>query len=171
MTSRLAAALLLLAACSGGGAPMTTAAPVEAQSVSAAETMALLRQLSDDSLRGRMTGQPGAAKAAALIAREMQRLGLEPAGDSGQVARTLATARRAPTADGTRDWWYLRGAGDRPLTVEVNCRDLREDRTVRGYVITMRDITHDDPRQRDLIQQALAMSPGGPVRPGLETRP
>lgn len=87
MNSRRAAALLLLAACSGGGAPATTAAPVEAQAVNAAETMALLRQLSDDSLRGRMTGQPGAAKAAALIAREMQRLGLEPAGDSGYFQR------------------------------------------------------------------------------------
>ena len=49
--------------------------------------MTLLRQLSDDSLRGRMTGTPGAEKAAAMIAREMQRIGLEPAGDSGYFQR------------------------------------------------------------------------------------
>jgi hypothetical protein len=36
--------------------------------------MTLLAQLSDDSLRGRLTGDPGARSAAALIAREMQRL-------------------------------------------------------------------------------------------------
>ncbi|HEU5217196.1 MAG TPA: M20/M25/M40 family metallo-hydrolase, partial [Gemmatimonadales bacterium] len=49
--------------------------------------MTLLTQLSDDSLRGRMTGSPGARAAAVMIAREMQRLGLEPAGDSGYFQR------------------------------------------------------------------------------------
>jgi len=79
--------LLLLAACSGGTAPKTAAAPVPAPSVTPAEVMTLLGQLSDDSLRGRLTGSPGAFKAAVLIAREMQRLGLEPAGDSGYFQR------------------------------------------------------------------------------------
>ena len=86
---------------------------------------------------------------------------MERSAESGQIARTLSTARRAGSVEGTRDWWYLRRGDGRPLTVEVNCRDLRQDRTVRGYVITMRDITHDDPRQRALIQQALASSPAG----------
>jgi PAS domain S-box-containing protein len=86
---------------------------------------------------------------------------LERSAESGQIARTLTTARRAATTEGTRDWWHLRRADGHALTLEVNCRDLRQDRTVRGYVITMRDITQDDPRQRELIQQALESSPAG----------
>lgn len=78
-----AALLLLAAACSAA----TGVAAVSDPRVSPAEVMTLLGQLSDDSLRGRMTGAPGAAKAAAMIAREMQRLGLEPAGDSGYFQR------------------------------------------------------------------------------------
>lgn len=76
-------ALILVASCSGGAPPAGVAVPMVAPVITPAETMTLLAQLSDDSLRGRMTGAPGAARAAALIAREMQRIGLEPAGDSG----------------------------------------------------------------------------------------
>ncbi len=74
---------LLLAACSHGSAPV--ARPLNAITPAAVAT--LLSQLADDSLRGRMTGTPGAEKAAAMIAREMQRIGLEPAGDSGYFQR------------------------------------------------------------------------------------
>lgn len=74
--------MLLLAACTGG-----SPAPVPSPALTPDEVMALLTQLSDDSLRGRMTTLPGAEKAAAMIAREMQRLGLEPAADSGYYQR------------------------------------------------------------------------------------
>ena len=79
---RPVAGLLLLAACTGGS-PSPAAAPA----MTPAEAMTLLSQLSDDSLRGRMTTMPGAEKAAAMIAREMQRLGLQPAADSGYFQR------------------------------------------------------------------------------------
>ena len=47
----------------------------------------LLGALSDDSLEGRMTASRGSARAAAVIAAEMRRIGLEPAGDSGYFQR------------------------------------------------------------------------------------
>ena len=47
----------------------------------------LLGALSDDSLEGRMTATRGSARAAAVIAAEMRRIGLEPAGDSGYFQR------------------------------------------------------------------------------------
>ncbi len=47
----------------------------------------LLSALADDSLEGRGTGTRGSAKAAAIIAAEMQRIGLEPGGDSGYFQR------------------------------------------------------------------------------------
>ena len=79
-------ALLLVgvvAACARGS--RTGSEPAAAITPAAART--LLEQLSDDSLRGRMTATPGAERAAALIAREMERIGLEPAGDSAYFQR------------------------------------------------------------------------------------
>ena len=79
-------AALLLSACPGGASRSTPAVP-PAPVVTAADAATLLGQLADDSLRGRMTGSPGAAMAAAIVAREMQRAGLRPAGDSGYFQR------------------------------------------------------------------------------------
>jgi peptidase M28-like protein len=79
--------ILLFVACSGGGASGSTPAVPPAPAVTPAEVSALLSQLADDSLRGRMTAMPGSAKAAAIIAREMRRAGLRPAGDSGFFQR------------------------------------------------------------------------------------
>lgn len=58
--------------------------PVVADSAS---VYSLLSALADDSLQGRQTGEEGALKAARIIAGEMQRIGLTPAGDSGFYQR------------------------------------------------------------------------------------
>jgi PAS domain S-box-containing protein len=94
---------------------------------------------------------------------------LEQTGNRGQIDRTLATARRVGQ-DGTRDRWHVRGRGGRVLTLEVDCRDLRQDRTVRGYVIRMRDVTGDMVRQREIIQQALDATPAGHNRRNSHSR-
>jgi hypothetical protein len=61
----------------------------------------LLGALSDDSLEGRMTASRGSARAAAIIAAEMRRIGLEPAGDSGYFQRVpialVGAGRGRPT--------------------------------------------------------------------------
>ena len=67
----------------------------------------LLGALADDSMQGRATGTPGAARAARMIAETMRRIGLTPAGDSGFIQRAAVTldsvatpaTRRVP--DGT----------------------------------------------------------------------
>ncbi len=86
-TRFLVPALMVAAACSGTSTGNTVALPRPASVVTPAEVMTLLTRLSHDSLRGRRTGSPGAFMAATMIAREMQRLGLEPAGDSGYFQR------------------------------------------------------------------------------------
>ena len=48
-----------------------------------AEAGRLISLIADDSLGGRYTGSPGAAKAARIIADQMARVGLEPMGDDG----------------------------------------------------------------------------------------
>jgi len=58
----------------------------------AADVRRLLYPLADDSMAGRMTGSPGEARAARLIAAEMQRAGLKPMGDSGYFQRVAVTA-------------------------------------------------------------------------------
>jgi len=59
----------------------------DADSATAQRVMSLLNALSDDSLKGRATGSPGEAAAARIIAAELARAGLQPAGDSGWFQR------------------------------------------------------------------------------------
>jgi PAS domain S-box-containing protein len=73
------------------------------------------------------------------------------------------TLRRAD-AEGARDVWALRGADGGRATVEVSCRDLRGDRTVRGNVITMRDVTERRRAEQESIRQALDATPAGQNR-------
>jgi PAS domain S-box-containing protein len=80
--------------------------------------------------------------------------------DYPQVVHTLGLADQ----DGVLDRWSLPRADGTRVLVEVNCRDLRQDRMVRGFVITMRDITERHPEERELIERALRMSPGAKNR-------
>jgi hypothetical protein len=88
----LPTALVLTAfACS---APMSSQSAGNASSRAATsgaiterDVRRLLGALSDDSLEGRMTATRGSARAAAVIAAEMRRIGLQPAGDSGYFQR------------------------------------------------------------------------------------
>ena len=88
---RRALALALLAPLALGAQRPTRAADVKR----------ILYPLADDSMAGRMTGQPSGMAAARLIAAEMQRIGLKPLGDSGYfqrvplVAVPLATPSRS----------------------------------------------------------------------------
>jgi Zn-dependent M28 family amino/carboxypeptidase len=71
----------LVALACAGGAPK----PVQpARSLDVRET---LTALAADSMEGRKTATPGAARAARFLAARMQELGLEPAGDSGYFQR------------------------------------------------------------------------------------
>ncbi|MFN0180371.1 MAG: M20/M25/M40 family metallo-hydrolase [Gemmatimonadales bacterium] len=84
--------LALLAAGCGGNLPSVPLGPAAA---TPGEAMTLLTALAHDSMEGRRTGEPGASRAAALIASEMARLGLEAGGDSGFYQRVpLAKATR-----------------------------------------------------------------------------
>ncbi|MDA1081129.1 MAG: M20/M25/M40 family metallo-hydrolase [Gemmatimonadetes bacterium] len=66
-----------------------------------AQVRGLLTALAHDSMAGRATGTPGAAKAARLIADAMQRAGIAPAGDSGYFQR-VALVLDATTGRGGR---------------------------------------------------------------------
>ncbi|MFI6762903.1 putative bifunctional diguanylate cyclase/phosphodiesterase [Micromonospora sp. NPDC050417] len=52
------------------------------------------------------------------------------------------------------DWTVRRPDGER-IHLEVSCRDLRRDRTVRGVVVTMRDMTERRRLERELTHRSL----------------
>ena len=80
------------------------------------------------------------------------------------IELTIAQARDNSGPDGVRDTWNLRRANGSRVVVEVSCRDLRDDRMVRGYVLTLRDATVENQRHEEEIRQALRTRPAGQNR-------
>jgi PAS domain S-box-containing protein len=85
---------------------------------------------------------------------------VDPA-DHGHIRQTLEWAG-AP--DGTLDCWGLQRPDGSLLLVEVTSRDLRKDRMVRGFVITMRDVTGRRDHDQEGIRRSLSASPAGQNR-------
>jgi hypothetical protein len=77
-------AVLAAAGCGSSRQPATVVATA---GVDTARLRATVSVLAADSLEGRFTGSEGAATAARYIAGELERMGLEPAGDSGFFQR------------------------------------------------------------------------------------
>jgi diguanylate cyclase (GGDEF)-like protein/PAS domain S-box-containing protein len=78
---------------------------------------------------------------------------LEP-GDRLMAVQLLDLVRsgghRADTVD-----WRLRLFDGAVISVEVSCRDLRDEPTVRGLVVTLRDVTERRRLERELTLQAF----------------
>ncbi len=91
--------LLLLTACASGARVEPEAAgPAPTGEISASELRRDLFAFAADSMRGRETGTPDANRAAEFLADRIQRLGLEPAGDSMFLQR-IPLQRERFTAD------------------------------------------------------------------------
>jgi PAS domain S-box-containing protein len=78
--------------------------------------------------------------------------------DHDQVMRTLFLG------EDSRDVWNLQRPDRSRVLVEVSYRDLREDRLVRGFVITLRDITAERAAQQESVRRAIESSPAGQNR-------
>ncbi|HEX5725000.1 MAG TPA: M20/M25/M40 family metallo-hydrolase [Longimicrobiaceae bacterium] len=95
---------LLLALAAGGLHAQARTAPGEGPfkhvprpttaAISAADAMTRVYVLADDSMMGREAGTRGGAMGTDYIARELQRLGLEPAGDNGTYFQAIPLVRR-----------------------------------------------------------------------------
>jgi hypothetical protein len=104
---RIPAALVLLGACSRGAPPAPTPtpaapprpAPVETRrtsaEITAAELSARLTAYAHDSMLGREAGTIGNVKATDYLAAELQRMGVEPAGENGTYFQTIPLGQRA----------------------------------------------------------------------------
>ena len=95
---RWLAALVLAPALCAQGAPPTPlplkyAGPPTAPAISAADLMTRLYIFADDSMMGRPIGTDGNNKGTAYIEREVRRMGLKPAGDSGGYFQSVVSQR------------------------------------------------------------------------------
>lgn len=73
--------------------------------------------------------------------------------DRNRAARQLDAVRESgPRA--THDHWWVRHRDGR-VEVEVRCSDFRDERTVAGLVVTLRDVTEQRRLEHELTQRAF----------------
>jgi hypothetical protein len=103
----------LLAACGTQAGQQSAVAPAPGdpvETITATDMRNRIAFLASDALRGRDTPSPGLDTAAAWIAREFQRLGLEPGGENGTFFQRYPFVVRTLTGDAV--WEGLRYARD-----------------------------------------------------------
>ena len=91
------AASLLISASLGAqsGLPIKHAPKPTTAAITADDAMTRLYIFADDSMQGRRAGEPGGIRGTAYIEREVRRLGLTPAGDSGTFFQWVPLITRA----------------------------------------------------------------------------
>lgn len=129
---------LVASGCGSSNQPFTG---VAAAGVDTARLRASMSLLAADSLDGRFTGSAGAATAAGYIAGQLERMGLEPAGDSGYFQRVpIQVTERS---DGRKRFnfypsvraWRLLPAEQRLMAVNVVARWPGSDSTNSETVV------------------------------------
>ncbi|MFJ3583230.1 aminotransferase class I/II-fold pyridoxal phosphate-dependent enzyme [Streptomyces sp. NPDC090127] len=75
-------------------------------------------------------------------------------GDAAGALRILAGVRSRDDVD-ARDDWKLRRGEATDLHVEVRCSNLRNEQTVHGLVLTLRDVTEQRKLERELTHRAF----------------
>ena len=126
MPSRPAAYLIsviIAAGCARSSAPLAPARTTAA--ITAEDTKSRIYLVADDSMLGREAGARGNYVMTEYIAREMQRLGLEPGGENGTWFQTIPMVRRSPDSTST-----LLVKGD-TLKVREDFIPIRPTATVR----------------------------------------
>ena len=104
---------LLLVACGAPAVQQEAVVPATADgaaTITPADMRNRIGFLASDALRGRDTPSPGLDSAAAWIAREFQRMGLEPGGEAGTYLQRYPFVIRTLTGDAT--WQGLRYGRD-----------------------------------------------------------
>ncbi|MFD3532442.1 aminotransferase class I/II-fold pyridoxal phosphate-dependent enzyme [Streptomyces sp. NPDC058664] len=74
--------------------------------------------------------------------------------DTAAARRLLADTRSSTSVD-IRDDWKLVHGGSADLEAEVRCSNLRDERTVHGLVLTLRDVTEQRKLERELTHRAF----------------
>jgi len=152
--------------------PAPTVAPSSAalDAVSAARFRRDVEFLADDSLEGRRAGTEGYDAAARYAAAELQKLGLEPAGDDdtffqavplieSEVVESRLALRRGRRTKSLkwRDGFLTRGDPRRAST------RVSGPLVFAGYGISAPELGHDDYAGGDVRGKVVALLPGAPA--------
>jgi len=128
-----------------------------------------VQYLADDKLEGRNTGSAGHRQAAAYVAGEFERAGLEPAGIDGYLQPVRLHARRL--VEDQSSLALIRGGVAEPLTLgedaiigtRVDPASLLEAPVVfAGYALTVPEMHYDDLSGLDLRGKVVLYISGGP---------
>jgi hypothetical protein len=186
MLKRLAALALALSACAAPQPPVTPPAPAAAAppairaSISADDLRRDLHAFAADSFRGRAAGTPDALRAARFIADRLQRLGVEPAGDSGYFHRVpLSIDRVGPGTqfsilEGTRRTRLV--APDDLLPVVTlgpgayGKLSAAGEMVFAGYGVTLPAVNRDDFARLDVSGKVVVVVAGAPAGVDSATR-
>ena len=173
---------VLLSAC-GGTAPVVQPAPVSAPSgeISAEELRRDLYAFAADSMRGRETGTDDATRAARFLADRIERLGLEPGGDSMYVQRVplqreaFGASSRIAVEEGGRATVLRIGADVVPLVnlgpgVPPARRAAYGDIVFAGYGTAIAKPKRDDLAGLDLEGKVVVVVNGAPAGADSATR-
>ncbi|MEV6965569.1 bifunctional diguanylate cyclase/phosphodiesterase [Hamadaea sp. NPDC051192] len=72
---------------------------------------------------------------------------------AGYLLRYARSIDPRAVAGGSRADWTLRADDGRTVRVEVSCRDLRTDESIRGVVVTLRDVTNQRRLEHELTRR------------------
>ncbi|NIP80146.1 MAG: hypothetical protein GWO00_24955, partial [Gemmatimonadetes bacterium] len=102
----------------------------------------LLSALAADSMEGRRTGTPGAHRAARFLAAELERYGVEAAGDDGYLQPVPMARVTMTTAAGVRERLVIPSEG-------VDFDTIPEDRILPGEANVVGILRGSDPEVAD----------------------
>ena len=174
--------LLALAGCSAAPrAPAPAPLPAPAGEVTADELRRDLYAFADDSMRGRETGTEDATRAARLIVRRVEALGLEPAGDSLFLQRvplqreSFSASSRITVSERGQITPLRIGTDVVPLVnlgagVPPTKRRAEGELVFAGYGVAMQRPTRDDLAGLDLEGKVVVVINGAPAGADSATR-
>lgn len=175
MRRALACILTIVTACSQAPRVVPEQAPVETTGqISAGELRGSLTAFAADSMRGRRTGTADATRAAEYLVSRIQRIGLEPAGDSMYVQRVplqreefTASSRVVVTSSGHTSQLEL-GRDIVPILnlgpgVPPTRRDVEGDLVFLGYGVTMSKPARDDFAGQAIEGKVVVVVNGAPA--------
>jgi hypothetical protein len=124
---------LFAVGCGGSGDAGSEATSTEVVPTRAERLESLLSTLAADSMEGRRTGTAGAHRAARFLASELERYGVQPAGDEGFLQRVPIARVSVQAGGAARERLVLPGAGIDFDTLPAE-RILGEEANVIGVI-------------------------------------
>ncbi|MBC2668871.1 M28 family metallopeptidase [Novosphingobium piscinae] len=160
----------LTPACLAQERPAASAAHAQADAARGARIWDFTRTISADSFEGRGTGTPGYDRAAALVARELEALGLKPAGDRGYFQPVAFLSQRVLAAESSVALTGPGGTSQFALPTEAFLTgrhaypaSLADVPLVfAGYGLSMPGTGHDDFAAVEVRGKIVVVIAGGP---------